>query len=215
MTPQSPSKQASWDLTQFSQSPSAACCIFLYLINSMKSPPFQRWFPFWKRQKLHLIWAVGGWVTWVSWCSAKKLCTRCDRWVGMWSWWSCQSPVAHSCGLLNHPNSFCRGMLKLNAKFDADSLLYSLSHFECDDHTVHMLTQWHLPPPLTSTVKSSLFTHAHSSPLSLAARLHWCHANYSHYINNGWTFSRQTLYTVLSLTHLFNKHISGAYTMKA
>ena len=41
-------------------------------------------------------------------------------------------------------------------------LLYSLSHFECDDHTVHMLTQWRLLPPLKSTVKSSLFTHVHS-----------------------------------------------------
>ena len=48
------------------------------------------------------------------------------------------------------------------------------------------------PPPLTSTVKSSLFTHAHSSPLSLAARLHQCHLNCSRYINNGWTFSGQT-----------------------
>ena len=63
-------------------------------------------------------------------------------------------------------------MFKPNAKFDADSLLYSLSHFECDGHTVHMLSQWRLPPPLTSTVKSSLFTHVHSSPLSLAARLY-------------------------------------------
>ena len=33
-------------------------------------------------------------------------------------------------------------MFKLNAKFDADSLFYSLSHFECDSHTVPMLTQW-------------------------------------------------------------------------
>ena len=74
--------------------------------------------------------------------------------------------------LRNRLNSFHGGMFKLNTKFDADSLLYSLSHFECDGHTVHMLTQQHLPPPLTSTVKSSLFTHAHSSPLSLAARLH-------------------------------------------
>ena len=32
-------------------------------------------------------------------------------------------------------------MLKLDAKFDADSLLYSFSHFECDDHTVHVLTK--------------------------------------------------------------------------
>ena len=69
--------------------------------------------------------------------------------------------------LLNYPSSFHGGMFKLNAKFDADSLLYSLSHFECNGHTVHMLTQWHLPPPMTSTVKSSLFIHACSSSLTL------------------------------------------------
>ena len=34
-----------------------------------------------------------------------------------------------------------------------------------------MLIQQHLSPPLTITVKSSLFTHVHSSQLSLAARL--------------------------------------------
>ena len=34
--------------------------------------------------------------------------------------------VAHSCSLVNHPNSFCRRMFKLNAKLDADSLLYSV-----------------------------------------------------------------------------------------
>ena len=110
------------------------------------------------------------------WCFAEELCTRGDAGMGVLLWWSCQSSVAHSCSLLNHPNSFHRGMFKLNVKFDADSLFYSLSHFECDGHTVHMLTQQHLPPPLTSTVKSSLFTHAHSSPLSLAARLHRCRA---------------------------------------
>ena len=95
--------------------------------------------------------------------------------------------------LLNHPNSFCRGMFKLNTKFDVDSLLYC--HFECNDHTVHMLTQQHPPPPLTSAVNSSLFTHVHSSPLSplsLATRLHRCQANCSHYVNDGWIFSGQT-----------------------
>ena len=102
-------------------------------------------------------------------------------------WWSCQSPVAHRCSLLNHPNSFRRGMLKLNSKSNSDSLHYSLSHFECDGHTVHTLTPRCLPPPLTSIVKSSLFMHAHSSPLSLAARLHRSHANNSCYINSGWT----------------------------
>ena len=97
-------------------------------------------------------------------------------------------------------------MFGLNTNFDADSLLYSLSHCECDGHTAHMLTQWCLPPPLvpTSTVKLSLFTHAHSSPLSLAARLHQHHTNHSPYISHGWTFSRQTsCVCVCVYVHLF------------
>ena len=144
---------------------------------------------------------LGSWVTWVIGCFTKNLCTTRDAWAGALSWWSCQSPVAHSCSLLNHPNSFHGGIFKLNTKSDADSLLYLLSHFECDGHTVHMLTQRHWLHPLTSTVKSSLFIYAHSSPLSLPARLHQCCTNYSRYINNGWTFSRQT-----SCTHI-HKHI--------
>ena len=90
---------------------------------------------------------------------------------------------------------FPRGMFKLNEKFGVDSLLYLLSHFECKGHTVGLLSQQCLPPPRTSTVKSSLFTHAHSRPLSLAARFHRCYANHSCYINNGWTFSIQITHT--------------------
>ena len=107
---------------------------------------------------------------------------------------------------LHHLNSFRGGMFKLNTKLDIDSLLYSPSHFECDGHTVHTLTQQHLPPPLTSAVKLSLFTHVHSSPLSLAARLHGCCANHSHYINNGWTFVDRPRMSniVLSLTPIWN-----------
>ena len=67
---------------------------------------------------------LGGWVAWVIWCVSKKLCMGRDAWVGALSWWSCQSPVAHSC-LLNHLNSFHGGIFKLHAKSDADSLLYS------------------------------------------------------------------------------------------
>ena len=62
--------------------------------------------------------------------------------------------IAHSCSLLNHPNSFHGGMFKVSAKFDADLLLYLLSHFNFDGHTVHMLTQQCLLPPVTSKVKS-------------------------------------------------------------
>ena len=64
-----------------------------------------------------------------------------SRWAGTLLWWSCQSPVTYSYSLLNHLNSFCGGMFKLNAKFDTDSLFYSLSHLECNGHTVHMLTE--------------------------------------------------------------------------
>ena len=156
--------------------------------------PFKGDFSFRKSQKLQgtksgLQWV---WVTWVIWCFTKKLCTRRDAWVGTLSCWSCPSPVAHSCGLLNDANSFHGGMFKVNTKFDADSLLYSLSHFECEGRTLHMLTQWCPPTPLTSTVKSSFFTHALSSPLSLAARLCWWHSNCSPYIDNGCTLSRET-----------------------
>ena len=66
----------------------------------------------------------GGWVTWVIWCYSKKLCRRRDSRVSMLLWRSCQTPAAHSCGLLNHPNSFRKGRFKLNEKYDADSLLY-------------------------------------------------------------------------------------------
>ena len=110
----------------------------------------------------------------------------------MSSWWSCQAPVAHSCSLLNHLHSFHGRMFKLHTKFDADLLLHLLSHFEYNLHTVHMLIQWRLLPPVTSTVKSSSFTHVCFSPLYLAARLYWCHVNCSCYINKSWNLSRQT-----------------------
>ena len=106
-------------------------------------------------------------------------------------------------------------MFKPNTKFEANLLLYSVSHFEYDGHAVHMLTQQRLLPTLSSTVKLSLFMHVHSSPLSLAARLHWWCTNCSHYINNGWTFSWQTsyicIYTYICTyvyvhMHIYNKH---------
>ena len=97
--------------------------------------------------------------------------------------------VAHSCRPLNHLNSFHRGMFKLKGKF-RQVCCSNHSHFECDNHTLRMFTQWHLPPPLTSTMKLS-FTHVHSSPLSLVVRLHLCHGHHYCYVNNGWTFTRQ------------------------
>ena len=63
-----------------------------------------------------------------------------DAWEGTLLWWSCQSPLSHSCGLFSYLTSLCGRMFKLNTKFLVDLLLYLLSHFECDSHTVLMLT---------------------------------------------------------------------------
>ena len=91
----------------------------------------------------------------------QKLCMSQDAWVITLWWWSCLSPVAHCCSLLNHLNSLHGGMFKFNAKFDAHSLLYSLIHFEWNCCTVHRLTQRRLQLLLTNTVKWSLFTQVH------------------------------------------------------
>ena len=83
---------------------------------------------------------------------------------------------------------------------ECSSLSQNLMHICCSTHSVllnAMGTQYPcllngvcLPPLLTNTVKLSLFTHAHSSPLSWATRLYGCCANHFWYINNGLTFSR-------------------------
>ena len=125
----------------------------------------------------------------------------------MHEWAHCHSESANHqlpIALLNHPNSFHGEMFKPNTKSDADSLLYSLSLFECHSHIIHTITQGCLLSPLTSTVKSSLCMHEHPSPPSLAARLCQCCTHHSHYINNGWTFSRATLY-------IFSSHLLSPY----
>ena len=115
---------------------------FLNLLTVWNLSPFKGDFSFGKSQKSQDMKSelYGGWVTWVIWCFIQKRGTRRDVWVGMLPWWSCQSPVPCICRLLNHLSRFCRGMLKLNAKFVTDLLLYLLSHFECNGHIVHMLT---------------------------------------------------------------------------
>ena len=82
----------------------------------------------------------------------KKLCTRHDAWAGTLSCWSCQSPVAQSCGLLNHLNSFCRGMFMLNTKLVQIScsirsviLNVTATQYTCSLNGIyhpHWLVQW-------------------------------------------------------------------------
>ena len=182
-----------------------SCFIFLNLINSLKSLPFQGDFSFGKSHKSQgaKLGLYGGQVTWVIWCFTKKHCMGCDAWAGVLLWWSCQSLAAHSCTLVNHLNSFCRGVFKLHANFMQIFCSTCSVIFQWDGHTVHMLMPWCLPPPLTSTMRSSLFTYVHFSPLSLAAMLHQCHTNRCHYINNSWTFYRQSFYINSLLCQIF------------
>ena len=82
----------------------------------------------------------------------QKFCMRCDAWVGTLLWWGCPSPFAHSCGLLNHPKSICRGMFKLNTNLmqihcSTWSVILNVTatQYTCLLNTVyhpHWLVQW-------------------------------------------------------------------------
>ena len=135
------------------------------------------------------------------WFFAKKHCMRRDALAGTLSWWSCQSPVAHSCcpnitgktnsvskPFGNYPNSFLRGMFKLNAIFDVASLLYSLNHFERDGHTVQMLIKGIYHPHWL--VQWS----CHCSPMSIPVHSPWI---------PGYTNVTQTILIVLAMAWFF------------
>ena len=146
MMPQSHSKKASWDLTQFSQSPSAAPLHFLESHRWSEISPLSKVISVLGKARGHRVPNPGcreteshGWLMFHQ-NSEPKFCIRHDAWMSMLSWWSFQLPVAHSWGLVNHLNSFHEGMFKLHTKSDADLLLYSLSHFDCDSHSTHALS---------------------------------------------------------------------------
>ena len=129
--PLCPSKEAPWDLTQFSQSPSADLSYF---------PESHQWSEISSLSKVILVLGKArhprapnlgcrGTESPGLSCFAKKLCVRHEAWAGMLLCWSCPSPVAHNCSLLNHLNSFHGGIFKLNKESDADSLLYCSAIF--------------------------------------------------------------------------------------
>ena len=108
------------DLTQFSLLPSATPLYF---------PEPHRWSDISSLSKVilvlvkarsHSVPNVGcrgteshGWFD----VSPKNSARDNEVWAGALLWWSYQSLlVAHSCGRLNHLNSFCGGMFKLNTQ---------------------------------------------------------------------------------------------------
>ena len=75
---------------------------------------------------------------------------------------------------------FCCGCARRRAVFTSASVStasHAQSFWMWRPHSTHPHSLASIPP-LTSTAKSSLFMHTHSSPLSLTARLHWCHTMY-------------------------------------
>ena len=128
MTPQSPSKWAPWNLRQFSQSPSTVLSYF----------PESHWkYEISSLSKVILVLGKArsrralnpgcsgaespGWFDVSPKNSARDMMHEQVH--------CCDEAANHklpTCGLLNHSNSFSGGMFKLNAKLDADSLLYSV-----------------------------------------------------------------------------------------
>ena len=195
MTLQSPSKQAPWDLRQFSQSPSALPSYF---------PEFHRWSEISSHSKVILVLGKARgrsepnlscrgaespeWFDISPKNSARDMMHEhvrcCDEAANI------QLPIAVAFWIIwivsaEECSSFTQNLMQIHCS--------TCSLWVWQPHSTHAHTMASTPP-LTRIVKT-LFTHVYSSPLSLAARLHWYCTNHPHYINNGWTFSRQTLYT--------------------
>ena len=116
--PQSISKQAPWDLTQFQHlfhcskysaksldGITISCPIVFSWISSMVWNLLTcKVILVWGKARSHRAPNLGckgaespGWFD-----VSPKLYTRCDAWVGALLWWSCQSPGAHSCSHFHH-----------------------------------------------------------------------------------------------------------------
>ena len=180
MKPQSPS-EVPWDRIQFSQSPSAAPSYF---------PESHRWSEISSLSKVILV---------LGKARIHRVPNLGCRGAVSPGWFDV-SPK-NSARDMRHERSHCHDeaanhQLPIASAFwiiwivsteECLSLMQNLMQIHCSRSLVIlnvMATHAHSvvsTTPLTSAVKSSLFTHAHSSPLSLAARLHQCHANHSHY----------------------------------
>ena len=191
---QSPFKWAPWGLTQFSQLPSAAPSYFPESYQQFEISSLSKVILLLGKSRSHMAPSLG--YRGLSHLGHLRFWQKNSGDV-MHEQECCCDEVAHSCGHLNHLNSFCRGLLKLNAKFDVDLLLCSLSHFECEAmQYVFSLNGIYCPLWLIQ------WSHG-CSCMWILVHSPWCPTKRSHYINNGWTFSYQTIYSMPS--HDFRK----------
>ena len=163
MMPQSPSKQVPWDLTQLSQlqhdipsTPVAEAMeqILPRHVSCQDPASKSRTQQFLESPDQLLVLALS--VTNFCYCSLYTCnilrCLACCRSSRMWitvnrfsTIFEASVPHFYLCcthcivpkSLLDHPNSFCREMFKLNAKFGAGSLLSSLSHLNVTATRTH------------------------------------------------------------------------------
>ena len=181
MTPLSPSKYASWDLTQFSQSPSAAPLHFPECHQRSEISSLSKVILVLGKARSHRAPNLG--------CRG----TESPGWFDqntLYETWCMKLPIT-SCPYLE---AFWMPIVSLE---EWSSLMQNLMQIYCSIHSVILnviatqytcLVNGIYHPPLTNIVKSSLFMQVHFCPLSLAARLYQCHANCSRYINKGWIF---------------------------
>ena len=126
--------------------------IFLNLIDSLKISSLSKVILVLGKNRSHRASNLGGkgaWVTWMIWCF-----TKISAWDMMHEWVCCRDEAT------NHqlPTAaafwICRGMFKLNAKFDADVLPYSLilnataTQYTCALNSIyhpHWLVEWSHP----------------------------------------------------------------------
>ena len=181
MTPQSPSNETPWDLTQFSQWPSAAPS---YLPESH-----------WQSEISSLSKVVLVLGNARSPRAPNLGCSGAESWDSVMPEQTCCRDEAAShqlsmTGLLTHRivsveeySNLTQNLMQIHWSTCSVILNVTATQYTCSLDGVYCP---HWP------VKLSFFMSVHSSPLSLTARLHGCRTNCSHYINNDWTSSGQT-----------------------
>ena len=133
--------------------------------------PFKGDFTFGKSQTGHQIWAVGRLSHLGDLLFHKK--TALDV---MHEWAHCHDEAAKH----QLPTAAAFWIIQIVFSEECSSFTQNLMQIRCSPqsvwmpqpHSTHAHSTGWLLPPLTSIVKSSLLKHVHSSPLSLAARLH-------------------------------------------
>ena len=161
---------------------------------------FQRWFQFWEKPEIAVCqsWAIGGlshlgdlmFYEKTAWDMIHEQACFCDEAANH------QLPIASSFWIIPIVSTEECSSLMQNLMQTLCSTCSAILNMMATQYTCSLNGIYHPHWP----VKLLLFTHVHSSRLSLAARLHQCCTNHSCYINHGWIFSGQASYFSLKVS---------------